>query len=211
MSRNLVDMLRLVLVTDDALLADRDPVAVCDGAVRGGVTAVELRLKDASPRELLTLARRLVAVSQIPVLINDRLDVALAAGAAGVHLGIDDCPVVLARRVAPAGFLIGASVGSDAEIENGRRADYWGIGPWRATNTKADAGPSLGAAGFATLAARSGGIPCVAIGGVRPGDVAEIIQAGAVGVAVVSGILAGQDVERNAAAYAAALGSGFRI
>lgn len=207
MARNLAETLRLVLVTDDHLLAGRDPIAVCAAAVRGGVTAVELRLKHASPRDLVTLARRLIATAKVPILINDRLDVALAAGAAGAHLGIDDLPVSLARRAVPEGFVIGASVGSDGEIDNGLAADYWGIGPWRETGTKADAGPSLGAGGFAALAARSGGIPCVAIGGVRPEDVPEVTRVGGVGVAVASGLLGGEDVESSARAYVAALGS----
>ena len=204
MARNLAKALRLVLVTDDALLSGRDPVAVCAAAIRGGVTAVELRLKNASPRELAALARRLLLASQVPILINDRLDVALAAGAAGVHLGIDDLPVALARRAAPDGFLIGASVGSESEIENGRAADYWGIGPWRETGTKADAGPPLGPGGFAGLAARSGGIPCLAIGGVLPEDWAEIRRAGGAGMAVASGLLTAPDVEQAARRYRAA-------
>lgn len=207
MARNLAETLRLVLVTDDRLLSGRDPIAVCAAAVRGGVTAVELRLKHASPRDLVSLARRLISAFDVPILVNDRLDVALAAGAAGVHLGIDDLPVSLARRAVPEGFVIGASVGSDGEIENGLGADYWGIGPWRETGTKADAGPSLGAGGFAALAARSGSIPCVAIGGVRPEDVVEITRAGGAGLAVASGILGGEDVEKNARAYVAAFGS----
>ena len=201
MARNLAETLRLVLVTDDVLLSGRDPVAVCAAAIRGGVTAVELRLKNASPRELASLARRLIPASQVPILINDRLDVALAAGAAGVHLGIDDLPVGLARRAAPDGFVIGASVGAESEIENGLGADYWGIGPWRETGTKADAGPSLGADGFARLVGRSGGIPCLAIGGVRPEDRAEIARAGGAGMAVSSGILSAQNVEEAARGY----------
>jgi thiamine-phosphate pyrophosphorylase len=201
MARNLAEALRLILVTDDRLLSGRDPVVVCRAAIRGGVTAVELRLKQASPRELVSLARRLLSASEVPILINDRLDVALAAGAAGVHLGIDDLPVAAARRAAPAGFVIGASVGSENEIENGRGADYWGVGPWRATGTKADAGPALGAEGFATLAARSGRIPCVAIGGVRPEDVAAIRHAGGAGVAVAGGILSAVDPEEAARRY----------
>jgi thiamine-phosphate diphosphorylase len=203
MALNLAQALRLVLVTDDRLLTGRDPVAVCTAAIRGGVTAVELRLKDVSPRELVSLARRLISASAVPVLINDRLDVALAAGAAGVHLGIDDLPVKAARRAAPEGFVIGASVGSENEIENGLGADYWGIGPWSETSTKSDAGPSLGAAGFARLAGRSGGIPCVAIGGVRPEDWAEIKRAGGAGVAVAGGILTASDVEQAARRYCA--------
>ena len=198
MARNLAEVLRLVLVTDDKLLSGRDPVAVCTAAIHGGVTAVELRLKNVSPRELVALARRLVAGTEVPILINDRLDVALAAGAAGVHLGIDDLPVAAARRAVPDEFVIGASVGSEDEIDNGRGADYWGIGPWRATSTKADAGPSLGADGFASLASRSGGIPCVAIGGVRPEDVPVIRALGGAGVAVASGILAGGDTAEAA-------------
>jgi len=201
MALNLAETLWLVLVTDDALLSGRDPVAVCTAAIRGGVTAVELRLKHASPRELVSLARRLIPASGVPILINDRLDVALAAGAAGVHLGIDDLPVTMARRAAPAGFVIGASVGSEVEAENGRGADYWGIGPWRETGTKGDAGPALGAERFAQLAARGGGIPCVAIGGVRPEDRAGIERAGGIGMAVASGILGAEDTEVAARKY----------
>jgi thiamine-phosphate pyrophosphorylase len=201
MARNLAEALRLILVTDDRLLSGRDPVVVCTAAIRGGVTAVELRLKQASARELVSLARRLISASEVPILINDRLDVALAAGAAGVHLGIDDLPVATARRAAPAGFVIGASVGSENEIENGLGADYWGIGPWRETGTKADAGSALGAEGFATIAARSGGIPCVAIGGVRPEDVPAIRKAGGAGVAVAGGILSAVDPAEAARSY----------
>jgi thiamine-phosphate pyrophosphorylase len=162
---------------------------------------VELRLKNASPRELVALARRLVSGTEVPILINDRLDVALAAGAAGVHLGIDDLPVAVARRVVPDGFVIGASVGSEDEIDNGRGADYWGIGPWRPTSTKADAGASLGPQRFASLASRSGGIPCVAIGGVRPEDVPVIRALGGAGVAVASGILARGDTAAAARTF----------
>src|SRR5262249_51152978 len=103
--------LPLMLVTDEALLAGRDLVATCLAAVRGGATSVQLRMKRASPRELVARARDLVAALDVPVLVNDRLDVALAAQAAGVHLGPDDLPVALARRMVPRGFVIGASVG----------------------------------------------------------------------------------------------------
>ncbi|HLB55464.1 MAG TPA: thiamine phosphate synthase, partial [Gemmatimonadales bacterium] len=95
MNPNLAALLRLMLVTDDALLRGRDLLALCRDAVRGGVTCVELRLKHASPRELLELTRSLIGGLDVPVLVNDRLDVALAAGAAGVHLGLDDLPVSL--------------------------------------------------------------------------------------------------------------------
>lgn len=184
-----------MLVTDDRLVAGRDVVSLALAAERGGVTAVQLRLKAATPRELAALVRELVAALAIPVLVNDRPDVALAAGAAGVHLGPDDLPVRLARKISPAGFVIGASVGSEAEAGTASEADYWGIGPWRETGTKADAGAGLGAAGFTRLLRLAAGRPCMAIGGVMPDDVPLVLAAGGSGVAVASGILAAADVE----------------
>lgn len=208
MAPNLAALLRLMLVTDDALLAGRDLVATCQAAVRGGVTSVELRLKRAPPRELLARARELVAALEVPIFVNDRLDVALAAGAAGVHLGPDDLPPRLARRAAPEGFLIGASVGTPAEVSGGEGADYWGVGPWRVTATKPDAGAALGTDGFRRLVTAARGIPCLAIGGVAPEDVAAVRAAGGVGVAVVSGILAEPDVTAAASRYRRALSTG---
>jgi thiamine-phosphate pyrophosphorylase len=143
-------------------------------------------------------------VLTIPVLVNDRPDVAIAAGAAGAHLGSDDMPVDLARRIAPEGFIIGASVGSEAEAASAGLADYWGIGPWRDTATKKDAGAGLAAEGFARLVAQANGRPCIAIGGVRPEDVPTVIAAGGTGVAVVSGILGADDIKGAARAYAEA-------
>jgi thiamine-phosphate pyrophosphorylase len=198
MDGNLAALLRVMLVTDDRLVAGRDLVDLCRAAVRGGATSVQLRLKLATPRELLAAAGALVSALDVPVLINDRLDVALAAGAAGVHLGPDDLPVRLARNAAPTGFLIGASVGSAGEAAGGLGADYWGVGPWRATSTKADAGDALGREGFAAIVALAAGLPCVAIGGVVPEDVAAIRVAGGSGVAVASGILNLPDVEAAA-------------
>jgi thiamine-phosphate pyrophosphorylase len=201
MASNVARALRLMLVSDDRLVPAEALVEACRAAVRGGVTSVQLRLKRVGPRQLVSLARELVAALPVPVLVNDRLDVALAAGAAGVHLGPDDLPVALARRVAPPGFLIGASVGGSAEMASGQGADYWGVGPWHATTTKEDAGAPLGAEGFRRIVAQAGGIPCIAIGGVRPEDVAPVLGAGGVGVAVVSGILGRPDVEAAAGEY----------
>src|SRR5262245_44828652 len=148
MGSNLARQLRLMLVTDDRLLGGRDPVESCRAAERGGVTAIQLRLKEASPRELIGLLRRLIKAVRVPVIVNDRLDAAIAGGAAGAHLGPDDLPIALARKASPEGFLLGASVGSLEEIPNGREADYWGVGPFRGTNTKADAGSALGVEGL---------------------------------------------------------------
>jgi thiamine-phosphate pyrophosphorylase len=195
-----------MLVTDDDLVVGRDPVALALAAEQGGASSVQLRLKRASARELAALARSLVGTLRIPVLVNDRPDVALAAGAAGVHLGPEDVPVGLVRTIAPVGFVIGASVGSEAEAEAAGAADYWGIGPWRASGTKRDAGAGLGPEGFRRLLGLSGGRPCLAIGGIRPSDVPDVVATGGHGVAVVSGILGGSDVERATASYAGAFG-----
>lgn len=200
----LAAILRLVLVTDDALLSGRDVVAACRAAVSGGVTAVQLRLKRVPDREFLAAARNLVQSLAVPVFINDRLDIALAAGAAGVHLGIDDLDPALARRVVPAGFVVGASVGSESEAVRGRAADYWGVGPFAATPTKPDAGTPLGIAGATRLRALSRGIPCVLIGGLTPADVPAAHVAGFAGVAVAGGILGNVDVEDAARRYAQA-------
>ena len=102
MTHNLAEILRLVLVTDDAFVRGRDLVSLCLAAERGGVTAVQLRLKEASPRELASTARALLVALRVPLFLNDRLDVALAVGAAGVHLGPDDMPIAMARRIVPA-------------------------------------------------------------------------------------------------------------
>lgn len=201
MDRNLVRHLRLILIADHALFRGRDPVALCRAAVDGGATAVQLRWKAGLPREQIELLRRLIADLAVPVFANDRPDLALAAGCAGVHLGADDLPLALARKIAPAAFLIGVSVGDDAEAERATGADYAGVGPWRETATKADAGAALGADGAARLITRIRPVPAVVIGGVLPEDVPAIHAAGAVGVAVGSGILGMEDVRRAAAAY----------
>jgi thiamine-phosphate pyrophosphorylase len=202
MADNVAALVRLMLVTDDRLVAGRDLVALARAAERGGVTSVQLRLKRASARELAEAARALLAALRVPVLVDDRPDVALAAGASGVHLGPDDLPVALVREVAPPGFIIGASVGSPQEAAAAAGADYWGVGPWRTTETKADAGAALGEEGFRRIVQRSGGKPCIAIGGVRPEDVEQVLSAGGAGVAVVSGILGEEDVEAAARRYA---------
>ena len=204
MRNNVAGLLRLMLVTDDALVAGRDLLELARAAERGGISSLQLRLKHAPARDQVALARTLVAALSVPVLVNDRPDVALAAGAAGVHLGPGDLPAHLTRRIVPASFVIGVSVGSPDEALTADAADYWGVGPWRATGTKADAGDALGADGFAAIVRLGAGRPCVAIGGLRPTDVPLVRAAGGAGVAVVSGILGGNDVEAAARRFAAA-------
>lgn len=189
-----------MLVTDDRILALPDPLDPIVRAVRGGVTSVQLRLKTAPAIEILALARRLVAMLEIPVLINDRPDIARAADAAGVHLGPDDLSPALARKVLGDRAIIGASVGSEGEALLVSGADFWGIGPWRQTGTKADAGDPLGAEGFARLVKEAGATPAIAIGGITAEDVPAVRAAGGVGVAVVSAILGASDPESAARA-----------
>ncbi|MEO8090460.1 MAG: thiamine phosphate synthase [Gemmatimonadales bacterium] len=208
MGDNVAQLVRLMLVTDDRLVRGRDLVSLAQAAERGGATSVQLRLKEATARDLAQLVRRLVQALRIPVLVNDRPDVAIAAGAAGVHLGPDDMPVGLARRIAPPGFVVGASVGTEEEAGLAGEADYWGIGPWRATGTKQEAGIGLGATGFGRLLRLAGYRPVLAIGGVAPEDVPVILRAGGTGVAVVSGILGAEDVEAAARRYAGQRGGG---
>jgi thiamine-phosphate pyrophosphorylase len=210
MEHNVAALVRLMLVTDDELARGRDLIQVAVAAERGGISSFQLRLKQKSARELAELTRALVAAIRVPVLVNDRPDVALAAGAAGVHLGPDDLSVDLARRIAPPGFIIGASVGSETEAAKAAKADYWGIGPWRATATKGDAGAALGPDGFNRLTRLAGNRPCMAIGSIRPEDVPAVLSRGGSGVAVASGILAADDVEAATRQYAGQAGSYLR-
>jgi thiamine-phosphate pyrophosphorylase len=190
-----------MLVTGDRLVRGRDLAALCQAAERGGVTSIQVRLQEATSRELAAAVRAVLAAVQVPVLVNGRADVAIACRAAGVHLGPEDVPAPLIRRIAPMGFIIGASVGTAAEVQNGRGADYWSVGPWNSSGSMPDAGLPLGPAGFAAIVRRAEGRPCIASGGIRPEDVPEVIRAGGGGVAVASGILGLAEVEPRARAY----------
>lgn len=192
-----------MLVTDDRLLVGRDLAETARAAVRGGVTSIQLRLKAATARDLVRQARILVAAVDVPILVNDRPDVA-AAASAGVHLGPDDLEPQMARILLGPDAIIGASVGLDRELARGAAADFWGIGPWRVTSTKQDAGAAIGADGFKRIVRRADGRPCIAIGGIQPEDAPLVLAAGGVGVAVVSGILGHDDIEAAARRYAAA-------
>ena len=180
-------------------------VARAASAVRGGATMVQLRLKDVDGRTLVEVTRAMVAALPVPVVVNDRADVALAAGAAGVHLGAEDVPPRALRGVVGDGFIIGASVGSDAELSNADGADYVGIGPVYETASKNDAGGAIGVAEFARLASLAAR-PAVAIGGITPANARALIEAGASGVAVIRAIFA--DADPSAAARALSLATG---
>src|SRR5215217_5405205 len=109
MADKVAALVRLMLVTDDRMVRGRDLMALAVSAERGGARSVQLRLKRVEGRELAQLVHGLIEALRVPVLVNDRPDVAIATGAAGVHLGPDDLPVDLVRRIAPRGFIIGAS------------------------------------------------------------------------------------------------------
>jgi len=187
----------LYLVTDRELAGGRPLPWLVDAAVRGGVTAVQVREKRCTTREFLRLAREVkevLAGRGVPLLINDRVDVALAAGADGVHLGQSDLPVADARRLLGDDALIGLSVetAEQADEAEASGADYLGVSPVFRTPTKIDTLAEWGLDGLRALRARSKRV-LVAIGGINESNAADVIRAGADGLAVVSAICAAPD------------------
>jgi thiamine-phosphate pyrophosphorylase len=197
-------VLRLVAITDGLHGDTENLVKRCCEAVEGGATCIQLRLKDVSAKELASIARAVMSQLTVPLIINDRADVAIAVGAAGCHLGADDVPVSAVRKLAPVPFIIGCSVGTDAEVSAATGADYAGIGPVFTTSTKPDAGKAIGVEGFRKLASQLS-IPCVGIGGITADTAKSIIDAGAAGVAVVSSIFSARDVKSAATSIARAI------
>lgn len=196
----------LYLVTDDALAGGRSVEWIVAEAVRGGVTCVQLREKHAEGRayyeRAMALRERLRPLG-IPLIINDRLDIALAIGADGVHLGQGDLPCAEARRIAGPNLLIGISVSTVAEAQAAARdgADYLGISPIFDTPTKTDTPVATGLDGLRAIRAAVP-LPLVAIGGINAENAAEVLRAGADGIAVVSAIMAVADPRAAARALA---------
>lgn len=186
--------LRLIVITDRVLAAPRSVADIIAEALQAGAPAVQLREKRHPPRTVLPLARRLRAdTRQAGALffVNDRIDLALAVEADGVHLGPDDLPVRAARSVVPPGFLIGYSA-DDAEtaraaVSDG--ADYIGCGAVYPTATKPDAGEVTGIEGLRRVV-RAVDVPVVGIGGVTPDRAPAVIGAGAAGSATVGAVMA---------------------
>ena len=193
----------LYLVTDRGLSRGRSSAEIVGAAVRGGVTCVQLREKQCSTREFIQEARSLqplLSQQRIPLIINDRLDVALAIGADGIHLGQSDMHIGDARRLAGDKMIIGISAESieDAIIAEQEGADYIGISPVYATKTKTDTRAPLGLDGIRRIR-QAVRIPLVGIGGIHVGNIRAVIGAGADGVAVVSAIVAADCAETAAA------------
>ena len=184
--------LRLYLVTDSGLSLGRPLEEVVREAVEGGVTMVQLREKEASTRDFVELALRLKPLCQeagVPLIINDRIDVALAVGADGVHIGQSDMPYEVARRLLGPDKIIGLSVENfeDLEVANGLDVDYVGISPVYGTPTKTDTAEPFGLEGL-RRAVELSAHPTVAIGGMNASTIGAVMGVGTDGVAVVSAI-----------------------
>lgn len=183
----------IYLVTDDGCLQGRALLDCVREALEGGVTLVQYRAKTASSAEMYAEALQLKALCdsfKVPLIINDRLDIAMAVGAAGVHLGQDDLPCAAARKILGEDYIIGLSAHNPAEAKAALQsgADYLGCGAVFGTATKADV-KKLGTEGLEAIC-KAKGLPVVGIGGVTADNYREVRAAGADGAAIVSGILA---------------------
>lgn len=192
----------LYLVTDRECIGDRNLLDCVQEAIRGGVTLVQLREKSCSSRYFFRLALELKALTAnyaIPLIINDRLDIALAVDADGLHLGQDDLPLGIARKYLGKDKVIGVSVSNAEEAARAEKegADYIGAGAMFATGTKKDA--KLVSMQELARIKQAVSIPVVAIGGIKQGNTRSVMSAGIDGIAVVSAILAEKDIEGAAA------------
>ncbi len=188
----------LYVITDAGLSRGRSHAEVLREAIAGGASVVQLRDKGLTTRELVSEGQKLRSLTRemgALLIVNDRIDVALAVEADGVHVGPDDMPVALARELVGPHKILGASAGTVAEAREAQAegADYLGVGSVYPTRTKADAGEPIGPDGLAHIVA-SVSIPVVGIGGINETDVAEVLAAGAEGVAIISAVVAADDV-----------------
>ena len=195
----------IYLVTDDGCLQGRALIDCVREALEGGVTLVQYRAKTASSAEMYAEALQLKALCdsfKVPLIINDRLDIAMAVGAAGVHLGQDDLPCAAARKLLGEDYIIGVSAHNPAEAKAALQsgADYLGCGAVFGTATKADV-KKLGTDGLAAIC-KAKGLPVVGIGGITADNYREVRAAGADGAAIVSGILAQPDIRATVEAIA---------
>lgn len=187
----------IYLVTDEACLKGRPLLPCVEEALAAGVTLVQYRAKHADGSKLYAEAsalKKLCDKYSVPLIINDRLDVAQAVGAAGVHLGQDDLPCAVARRILGDNFIIGVSAHNPEEAQQAAQdgADYLGCGAVFGTATKQDVA-KLGLENLRAIR-KAVTLPMVGIGGINADNYAEVLQAGADGAAIVSGILAQDDI-----------------
>lgn len=204
----------LYVITDSRLGRGRDQVELVAAAIAGGATMVQLRDKDLSTLAQYELGRRLRELTRrtgTTLIVNDRVDLALAIDADGVHLGQDDLPASAARAMLGPDRIVGVSDGNPDEYELVQRegADYLGVGPFAQTGTKADAGQAIGPKGIAAVRALTD-LPIVAIGGISAANASAAIAAGADGVSVVSAIVSADDPESAARELRRAVEAGRR-
>ncbi len=187
----------VMAILDGALVPAGRMGAMARRLARAGVRVIQLRMKRAEAAEILRAARGIKSAAPgIRLILNDRCDLAVAAGAAGVHLGQDDLPVSAARRILGPGRFVGISGGTRTEIRRAvaARPDCVSIGPFFRTGTKHDAGAALGETGFRRLAVLiPPGLPILAIGGITPDNGAVPLVCGARAVAVASGLTGSRD------------------
>jgi len=192
--------LSVYVLLDRDFTGGRPLVEVAAAAVRGGATLLQLRDKGDNIRRFYTDAAALVAWTRaagVPLLINDRVDIALAVDADGVHMGETDLPLLVTRRLIGAGKIVGASAASieAADEAAAMGADYLGVGPvYEARSTKTDAGPPRGLDLVRQVAARSP-VPVCGIGGITVGNAASVMAVGASGIAVISAVGLAPDIE----------------
>jgi thiamine-phosphate diphosphorylase len=190
--------LRVYVLTDRSLARGRSEREIVEAAIAGGATAIQLRWKTGSLHEAMAIGRELgdlCRASGVMFVVNDRVDLAIALGADAVHLGDEDLPIPAARRIVGDAMVIGYSPATLDDALQGERlgADYLGVGPIYGTATKSDAGEPVGTQRI-TEVCRSITIPVVGIGGINAENAGAVIEAGAAGVAVISSVVAADDV-----------------
>lgn len=200
----------LYLVTDRKLAGSRSIEEIVEEAVRGGVTIVQLREKGLGDVDFLRRAFALKELTDridVPLIINDRLDIAVACGAAGIHLGQDDMECARARKIAGERLVIGVSVSTPKEAMKAQMdgANYLGVSPVFSTPTKTDTPAPVGLNGLRRIREKVS-IPLVGIGGISEANAADVIRSGADGVAVVSAIMASDDPRMAAQSLRSAMG-----
>jgi thiamine-phosphate pyrophosphorylase len=196
--------LSLYVITDPYLSKGRSHEEVVRASLAGGATMIQLREKDTSSLSFYRLACQVATETNrkgIPLIINDRADIALAINADGVHVGQDDLPATVVRTMIGRGKILGVSASTVEEAIQAEKdgADYIGVGAVYATATKADAGNAIGLVRLAEIK-KSVQIPVVAIGGINLNNIAKVIRAGADGAAVVSAVVSAPDIKAAAAA-----------
>lgn len=193
----------LYVLTDEGLAHGQTHVELASLAIEGGADVIQLRDKNLDSRELYQTAVKIACLcqaQQVTFIVNDRADIAVAAGADGVHVGQGDIPPAALRRVVPADFIIGVSAGTVEEAVKAQQegADYVALSPLFDTSSKDDAGHGHGLVALKKMK-EALSIPVLAIGGINANNVQEVIAAGADGVAVISAVVSQDDVAAAAA------------